>query len=184
MGGKMIVRGIQEELQQSKPFSSPRQTVMISLLKTADVIRRQLGEFMDQYGITPQQYNVLRILRGTGTAGLPTLSIGQRLIEATPGITRLLDRMESRGWVERVRCAKDRRVVYARILQPGLDLLDRIDPELTAMHAECFPLLDDSELEQLIALLDKARAVCKEEPGSGDGNGAKDEENQPTAKVG
>lgn len=158
----MMVRKLQDELQQTKPFVSEREEAMLAILKTADVIRRRLVLLMETHHVTAQQYNVLRILRGAGPAGLPTLSIGQRLIEETPGITRLLDRMEARGWVERVRSAKDRRVVYAKICPAGLELLEAVDPELNAHIGGLFPLLSDTGVKQLIGLLEQARAEAPE----------------------
>lgn len=153
----MKVSKLQEELQQTQPFVSDREEAMLAILKTADVLRRNVGFVLEAQGVTPQQYNVLRILRGAGPSGLPTLSICERLIEATPGITRLLDRMETRGWVERVRSAKDRRVVYAKICPSGLELLDRIAPQVAEFITGLFPLLDDESVKGLIGLLERAR---------------------------
>lgn len=154
----MKIRKLQDELQQSKPFASRQEEAMLALMKTADIVRRRIAAILEPFGVTLQQYNVLRILRGAGPKGLPTLSIGQRLIEETPGITRLLDRMQARGWVTRKRCDKDRRVVYAMIAQPGLDLLAAIDPPLALFNQESLPLLDGQQTQQLIALLELARA--------------------------
>lgn len=154
----MIIRKLQAELQQSKPFASKREEAMLAVMKTADVIRRRIAGVMEPHGVTMQQYNVLRILRGAGPDGIPTLAIGQRLIEETPGITRLLDRMELRNWVSRIRSHKDRRVVYAAITETGLSVLDAIEPELAAFDAAALPMLGTSELDSLIELLELARA--------------------------
>jgi len=153
----MKVSKLQEELQQTKPFVSDREEAMLAILKTADLLRRGVGSVLEAQGVTPQQYNVLRILRGAGPNGLPTLSICERLIEATPGITRLLDRMETRGWVERVRSVKDRRVVYAKICPSGLELLERIAPCIAEYIGGLFPSLDDGAVRGLIELLERAR---------------------------
>ncbi|MDZ7637622.1 MAG: MarR family transcriptional regulator [Bryobacterales bacterium] len=154
----MRVRRLQEELQQTKPFASSRQEAMLALMKTADVVRRAIGGILEPHGVTLQQYNVLRILRGAGPDGLPTLSIAPRLIEETPGVTRLLDRMEARSWVKRVRCEKDRRVVYAVITRSALALLENIDPLLAQHESKSLPLLEEAEVRQLIVLLERARA--------------------------
>src|SRR5436853_5453131 len=82
---------IRSEIKQRRPFPSPHQEAVVALMRTADRARRLVGDVVEPLGITPQQYNVLRILRGAGDAGLPTLEIAQRMIEQTPGITRLLD---------------------------------------------------------------------------------------------
>src|SRR5258706_12493191 len=94
-----VPRTIIEELKQTKPFPSKRQEAAVALLRTADVIRRLFGAVVEPKGITVQQYNVLRILRGAGEPGLPTLDIAERMIETTPGITRLIDRLETKKLV-------------------------------------------------------------------------------------
>ncbi|MCU0226927.1 MAG: MarR family transcriptional regulator [Bryobacterales bacterium] len=154
----MRLRKLQEELQQTKPFSSKQEEAMLAIMKTADVVRRRVAAIIEPFGVTMQQYNVLRILRGAGPRGLPTLSIGQRLIEATPGVTRLLDRMEARGWVLRLRCDQDRRVVYAIITHEGLELLAAIDPPLEHYNHAALPLLSATQLDALVGLLELARA--------------------------
>ena len=153
----MRIRKLQEELQQTRPFSSNRQEAMLALMKTADLVRREIITMLEPHDVTLQQYNVLRILRGAGVKGVPTLSIAERLIEQTPGITRLLDRMERRHWVKRLRCEKDRRVVYALITAEGLALLGQIDPVLTSFESGALPMLGDAEVDRLIELLDRAR---------------------------
>ncbi len=154
----MKIRRLQDELQQNKPFASKQEEAMLALMKTADVVRRRIASIMEPFGVTMQQYNVLRILRGAGPMGLPTLSIGQRLIEQTPGITRLLDRMEGRGWVTRLRCERDRRIVYAIITDAGLALLADIDAPLDGFNQTALPLLNLQQLDDLVTLLELARA--------------------------
>ena len=102
---------------------------MLGLLKTGDVVRRFLATVAEPHGITLQQYNVLRILRGAGREGLPTLEIAERLIEQAPGVTRLLDRLETKGLVKRERCPMDRRQITCRITRRGGSLLDAGEPE-------------------------------------------------------
>jgi DNA-binding MarR family transcriptional regulator len=85
------------------------------VLLPCDRLRRSLAEVVQPRGITLQQYNVLRILRGAGLGGLPTLEIGARMIEEAPGITRLLDRLERKALAERRRCPRDGRRVLCRI---------------------------------------------------------------------
>ncbi|HXH40516.1 MAG TPA: MarR family transcriptional regulator, partial [Thermoanaerobaculia bacterium] len=116
-------RDIVHELKQTKPFPSKAQEAAVALLRTADVLRRIIGAVVEPKGITTQQYNVLRILRGAGERGLPTLEIADRMIETTPGITRLVDRLETKKFVVRERCLTDRRQVFCRITPSGLSLL-------------------------------------------------------------
>ena len=113
---------------------------------------------IEPHGITPQQYNVLRILRGAGPDGLPTLSIGERMIEQTPGVTRLVDRLERKGLVDRSPCPKDRRRVFCRITEKGLDLLKELDDPVNRWDAQAVAVLPPSELDSLINLLDRVRA--------------------------
>ncbi len=154
---KAVPSGLQAEIQQTTPFPSVREEAILSILRTADLVRTSIGDLLAPYGITMQQYNVLRILRGAGEAGLPTLSIGDRMIESAPGITRLLDRMESKHWVIRERCRIDRRVVHARIAPEGLQLLARLDGPLRSSTVLSFKGMEESALGQLVHLLAAVR---------------------------
>ncbi|HEY8021884.1 MAG TPA: MarR family transcriptional regulator, partial [Thermoanaerobaculia bacterium] len=100
---------LQKELQQRRPFGSRGQESVIAVLRTADLLRRRLSQASEPHGITFQQYNVLRILRGAGGEGLPTLAIGERMVEQAPGVTRLLDRLEAKGLATRSRGESDHR---------------------------------------------------------------------------
>lgn len=139
-------------------FRSREQQATLCLLRTADAIKRGLAQVIEPHGITPQQYNVLRILRGAGTDGLPTLTIGERMIEQTPGVTRLVDRLERKGLVARTPCPKDRRRVFCRITPKGLDLLVELDEPVNRCDAHAVSILPSSDLDSLITLLDRVRA--------------------------
>jgi MarR family transcriptional regulator, organic hydroperoxide resistance regulator len=131
---------LQREIRQSKPFVSRRQEAVLGLFKTADLIRRLIDGFLEPYGVTPQQYNVLRILRGAGDDGIATLAIGGRMIEQTPGVTRLLGRLEKKGWVRRRRQTGDRRQVLCWITPAGRKLLAKLDrpmQELGGFRRQC-----------------------------------------------
>ncbi len=137
-----------------EPGSRPaREEVIPEILKTAGIVRRRIARLLDPFGITPQQYNVLRILRGAGPEGLPTLDIGDRLLEETPGITRLIDRMEAHGWAARERSREDRRLVRCRLTPQGAELLDRIDPVVEAAPAEVLSGMGEEDAEVLRRLL-------------------------------
>jgi DNA-binding MarR family transcriptional regulator len=110
-----------------------------------------------EHGITSQQFNVLRILRGAGLGGLPTLDIAERMIEQAPGITRLLDRLERKKLVRRERPADNRRQVLCYITKPGLDLLQELDTPITKKVNQALHGLDESEIEELMRLLELAR---------------------------
>jgi MarR family transcriptional regulator, organic hydroperoxide resistance regulator len=132
---------------------TPGEEVIPEILKTAGIVRRRISKLLDPFGITPQQYNVLRILRGAGPAGLPTLDIGARLLEETPGITRLIDRMESHGWVIRERSRDDRRLVRCRLTEAGTELLGRIDPVVAGAPGEVLNRLGEADTMTLRGLL-------------------------------
>jgi DNA-binding MarR family transcriptional regulator len=139
-------------------FRSREQQAVLGLLRTAEAIKRSLAHVVEPHGITPQQYNVLRILRGAGADGLPTLTIGERMVEQTPGVTRLIDRLERKGLVARTPCPKDRRRVFCRITPKGLDLLKELDEPVNLWDVQTVSTLPPTELDSLITLLDRVRA--------------------------
>lgn len=132
-------------------------TPAVSLMRTAELVKRSVSVVIDAQGITPQQYNVLRILRGAGGDGLPTLEIAERMVEQTPGITRLLDRLEVKKLVRRERCPTDRRQVTCRITDGGLVLLAGLDRPVREAEEAALSALTPKQLQQLIALLDRTR---------------------------
>ena len=145
---------IREIIRQTKPFESRSQEVVLGIYLVADRLRRHFQCAIETEGTTLQQYNVLRILRGAGSQGMPTLSIPERMIEQTPGITRLLDRLEARGLVERIRCDEDRRLVRAHITADGLDLLQRMDAPLKQANQEALRMLSEDEKTELVRVLE------------------------------
>ena len=146
-----------QEIQQRKPFPSKGQEAAVTLMRTADVVRRLVGAAVEPHGITVQQYNVLRILRGAGCDGLPTLEIAQRMIEQTPGITRLIDRLQTKKLVERQRGATDRRCIFCRITTEGTQLLAGLDTPVREATDAAFHAVNKKELAQLIECLDRLR---------------------------
>ncbi len=150
-------RGHTRKTLPSPGFHSLGQEAAIGLLRSADAVRRHFAQVLEPYGITLQQYNVLRILRGAQPEGLPTLCIIDRMIEKTPGITRLLDRLETHGWVSRHRCPEDRRRVWARITEDGLELLAELDAPVREADDSSMAALNATEKRQLIRINDKLR---------------------------
>lgn len=115
-------------------FSSPAQEALINLLIAASHVRERLDVVCAEYGITHGQYNVLRILRGASPNGYSRNEIAERMIEKAPDVTRLIDRLEGQGFVERTRSDEDRRQSITRITQKGLNLLSQIDPQIKKVH--------------------------------------------------
>ena len=136
--------------------------VFVSLLRTADVLTRAAEDLVKSHELSGTQYNVLRILRGAGPEGLACREVGCRMISRDPDITRLLDRMESRGLIARAREAHDRRVVKTRITEAGLALLDKLDKPVRELHCRQFRRFSGKQLRELLNLLDRAREL--EEP--------------------
>ena len=155
----MAMGTLQREIQQRRPFQSRAQEGVLALLHTADVVRRRFAALIEPHGITTQQYNVLRILRGAGPDGMPTLEVADRMLEQTPGITRLLDRLEAKELVRRQRCAKDRRQHLCWITPKGLSLLAKLDAPTQQAHEQAMKTLRTKEWDEFIRLLDAVRAA-------------------------
>src|SRR5262249_29840034 len=114
------------------------------------------ARLLREHGLTPSQYNVLRILRGEGKP-LPVLEIASRTIAVVPGITGLIDRLEQAGVVHRLRCAKDRPVISVARRDRGVATLAAVDEPLVALHQKLLGHLPQGELKELIRLLEKVR---------------------------
>ncbi|HJU75002.1 MAG TPA: MarR family transcriptional regulator [Gemmatimonadaceae bacterium] len=149
------------ELKQTRPFHSRYQEAFLALLRTGAVAKRPIVKVVEAAGLSLAQYNVLRILRGSGAEGLPTLAIRERMIEEAAGITRLIDKLEAAGYVSRERTTPDRRLVLCRITKAGLTLLASLDAPVAEADEAVLSALDDDELDHLITLLDKIRAYDK-----------------------
>ncbi len=152
-----MARGIQAEIKQAKPFSSLEEEALISLQRTADQLQWRISELLKPYGISPTQYNALRILRGAKGRGHSCSEIAKRMINRDPDITRLVDRLERRGLVQRTREEKDRRVVIARITPAGLELLKGLDRPVEELNRKILGHLGNQRLKTLIKLLEMAR---------------------------
>ena len=148
---------VQSEIRQTKPFRSTAQEATIALLRTASIVTRALARVVEPYELSLAQYNALRIIRGAGTGGIPTLSIRERMIEEGTTITRLLDKLEEATLIRRERSLPDRRQVLCFVTDGGRKLLDSLDPLVNAADEEAVASLSQSELERFIDLLDAVR---------------------------
>lgn len=148
---------LREDLRQTRPFRSVSEEAVLALLRTSNAVSRHISIAIEPFGITSQQYNVLRILRGAAEAGLPTLDIAARMLERTPGITRLIDKLEARGLAARKRGPDDRRQVLCFITASGRDLLSSITPGVDARVDESLRPLGTEEAAYLIGVLAKIR---------------------------
>jgi len=157
-----------DEIKQNRPFRSPEQVAFLNLQKTADALGRDMAELMKGSGLSPTQYNVLRILRGIGPAGLGCQEIAGRMITRDPDMTRLLDRLEKRGLVIRNRHPGDRRVVRTVITPAGLTVLQQLDEPIYRAHLAQLGHMRRDRLDLLIELLEEARGSTKKKEDSHD----------------
>ncbi|MGC2450244.1 MAG: MarR family transcriptional regulator [Candidatus Sulfotelmatobacter sp.] len=140
----------------NRRFGGPEENLFVSLLRTAELLSRNVEQVLKTGDVSPTQYNVLRILRGA-PQGLTCNEIGKRMITRDPDITRLLDRLEKRNLISRCRETRDRRQVQTRITPEGLRLLKELDGPVTAVHRQQLGHLGREGVRRLQELLEKAR---------------------------
>jgi len=140
----------------ARPPVAPEAQVFIAIQRAADQLDQDFARLLRPYGLSPAQYNVLRILRGAGPDGLPSGEVAARMIAKDPDMTRLLDRMEKQGWIERARSEHDRRVVLAYATKTGLALAGRLDEPVAARHAATLGRLGRKRLLGLVRELKAA----------------------------
>jgi DNA-binding MarR family transcriptional regulator len=147
-----------KELRQKRPFPSTADEAAVAILRTADRVKRRLSAVVAPEGITLQQYNVLRILAGSHPDPLPTLEIAERMIEQTPAITGLLDRLEHKGLARRERCPSDRRLVHCWITEQGQAVLAMLNPGMAKAAEAIMSGLSKADQKQLSKSLDDVRS--------------------------
>jgi DNA-binding MarR family transcriptional regulator len=160
----MTTPKLQHELKKKRPFESLEQEAALSLVRTSDQVQHCFAGLFREHDLTPSQYNILRILRGEGKP-LPILEIASRTIAVVPGITGLIDRLEQAGFVNRLRCEKDRRVIYVALTDQALETLAGLDEPLMALHRKVLDQLTQAELKEMIGLLAKVRQSLAEAGG-------------------
>lgn len=145
------------ELIKQEAFQSRSQETILNVMVTNSWLERELANTMSDYGVTPVQYNVLRILLGSYPEKLTCSQVGERMLDRTPDVTRLLDRLERSGWIERERAEHDRRVVEVGICEKGRELLEEMDDDIEGAQAHLTRHLSDDEQRTLCGLLEKLR---------------------------
>lgn len=153
---------VAEEIRQTRPFRSVGQEATIALLRTASVVNRSLERVVQPAGLSLAQYNALRIIRGAGAAGIPTLAIRERMIDEGTTITRLVDKLEESGLIRRDRSEPDRRQVICVATAKGRQLLEGLDPRVNAADEAVMAMLTPAQQEGLIRLLDLVRGGSAE----------------------
>lgn len=146
------------ELKQSRRFQMPEEEAFLNLLRTAESLMGGVAAVLKPVGLSPTQYNVLRILRGAGPAGLACSEVGARMVTRDPDITRLLDRLERRRLITRSRDRKDRRIITIRITEAGLELVNSLDRPVAELHRRQLGHLGEQRLRRLTSLLEAARS--------------------------
>jgi len=155
---KRSIGTISEEIRQTRPFEHPEREASVTLLRTGDVMRHAVESALRPWGVSPEQYNAMRILRGAGDQGLPTLEIANRMVARSPNITRLIDKMAAKGLAERHPGQNDRRVVRISVSARGRSLLEELDQAIEAMLAKLTPI-GPGRLKTLVVLLDTVREL-------------------------
>jgi DNA-binding MarR family transcriptional regulator len=145
-----------------EPVRSPRTQAQfkafVAVVRAAEIMQRGVTELLKKAHLTTAQYNVLRVLRGAGDAGLACGEVGERLIRHDPDVTRLVDRLARRGLVVRTRERTDRRVVRTRITTGGLELLSSLDGPIDGLHEQQLGNMSESQLSELASLLERTQA--------------------------
>lgn len=148
---------LESELKQSRPFARRSEEALVSIMRTAAILDHVWQDALKGFGVTPTQYNVLRILRGAGKDGLCGREVGERLVSKVPDVSRLLDRMEDLGLMTRERDPADRRHVTARITPKGLKILVEVEPTLRALEERFTGAVPAGALKDLIDTLGTIR---------------------------
>jgi DNA-binding MarR family transcriptional regulator len=147
------------EIRQTRPFGTTAQEAVVALLRTAEVLRARLELSLKPWGLSVEQYNVLRILRGAPGRSLPTLEVSSRMISRSPNITRLVDKLIAKGFVARSRGRSDRRVIVLRLTPRGLAQVNAASPAVDCPDVHLGSRLPRRRLAALIAALDAIRAA-------------------------
>ena len=147
---------LSDRLHQPR-FTSNAQEAMLNVITTQAWLHGEIARLLAPHQVTPAQYNVLRILRGSHPDPLPCSTVGERLLDRTPDVTRLLDRIQRAGLIERGRADHDRRVVEVRITPLGLERLAALDPAMEGFNASLAARLSEDDARHLSDLLDRLR---------------------------
>jgi DNA-binding MarR family transcriptional regulator len=148
---------LQAELQQRVPFQTVAEEALLNVMRTADLLEASITEALKPFGLSPTQYNVLRILRGAGCDGICCKEVAERMVTPDPDVTRLMDRLEKRNLLTRDRAKEDRRFVTIRLTQEGLDLTNGLDQPIREFIRQKLGRIPDPELLDMIRVLEKIR---------------------------
>jgi len=154
-------RSLREQINKQGDFACPEEEAMLNIARTAALIDGTERAFFKAFDLSPQAYNLLRILRGNQQQGqregVRASEIGCQMVVRVPDVTRLVDRLESRGLVGRRTCSADKRVKYVYIMDTGLKLLSQLDPQIASLGQRVLGHLTESELRTISRLMEKVR---------------------------
>ncbi|MFT4543567.1 MAG: MarR family 2-MHQ and catechol resistance regulon transcriptional repressor [Bacteroidia bacterium] len=148
--------GLEEDIKQEKGFRNQRQKAMVNIFYTEGWLRNRLAETLKPHELTSQQYNVLRILRGSNPKPMSTSCVRSRMLDKMSDVSRIVDRLFKKTLVDKQLCSTDKRLVDVFITDAGLILLDKIDESMDGMD-KMFSNITDGEAETLNQILDKLR---------------------------
>jgi DNA-binding MarR family transcriptional regulator len=147
---------LQHELKKRNPFASVEQEAMLSIMRTSDLLENRLARLLREHGLTPSQYNVLRILRGEGKP-MPCLEVAERMIQVAPAITRIIDQLLKLDLITKTQSAEDRRVFVIELKSSAGRLLEKLDQPLLDLHAKLFETVTKADQKSLIRMLQAVR---------------------------
>ncbi len=130
---------------------------MLGIMRTSDLLENRLARLLREHGLTPSQYNAMRIMRGEGKP-MPCLEVADRMIQVAPAITRVVDQLIHRELIKRQQSDKDRRVFLVGLTSAGTRLLKKLDAPIQALHHSLLGHVPDSDLKTLNKILEVARA--------------------------
>jgi len=149
---------LRQQLKKKGPFDSLEQEAMLGILRTSDLLENRLARLLREHGLTPSQYNAMRIMRGEGKP-MPCLEVANRMIQVAPAITRVVDQLVGRGLIDKQQSEEDRRVFLVDLTTAGTGLLKKIDAPLLALHQSLLGHISKSDLITLNTILETARAA-------------------------
>lgn len=147
---------LKSELKKRGDFDSVEQETTLAILRTSDLLENRLARLLREHGLTPSQYNVLRILRGEGNP-LPCLEVAERMIQVAPAITRVVDQLLKLDYITKSQSAEDRRVYMVDIKPSGKKLLAKLDQPILDLHANTMRNVSKAEQKTLIRIMESIR---------------------------
>lgn len=147
---------LKSELKKRGDFDSVEQETTLAILRTSDLLENRLARLLREHGLTPSQYNVLRILRGEGNP-LPCLEVAERMIQVAPAITRVVDQLLKLDYITKSQSAEDRRVYMVDIKPSGKKLLAKLDQPILDLHANTMRNVSKADQKTLIRIMESIR---------------------------